>query len=140
VSGRATTLEEARVNVRQKISASWVALLLLFAYGDIFGFLKPGRIEEVTRGRISGMEITQTFLLAVSVYIAIASLMVVLTLVLRPGIARWSNIVLAVLYILSIAASVFGEWAYFWFLSVVEVAVLAAIVWLAWNWPTTSDH
>jgi hypothetical protein len=140
VSGRATTLEEARVNVRQKISASWVALLLLFAYGDVFGFLKPGRIEEVTRGRISGMEITQTFLLAVSVYIAIASLMVVLTLVLRPGIARWSNIVLAVLYILSIAASVFGEWAYFWFLSVVEVAVLAAIVWLAWNWPTTSDH
>jgi hypothetical protein len=74
------------------------------------------------------------------VYIAIASLMVVLTLVLRPGIARWSNIVLAVLSILSIAASVFGEWAYFWFLSVVEVAVLAAIVWLAWNWPTTSDH
>jgi hypothetical protein len=33
--------------VRLKISALWVAMLFLFAYGDIFGFFRPGRIEEV---------------------------------------------------------------------------------------------
>jgi hypothetical protein len=47
-------------------------VVLLFAYGDIHGVFVPGRIEEVMGGKISGMEITQVFLFAVSVYIAIA--------------------------------------------------------------------
>ncbi len=101
--------EDAHVGVRLKIASLWIAMLFLFAYGDIFGFFVPGRIEEVQGGRISGMEITQTFLFAVSVYIAIASAMVFLTLVLRPTVNRWVNIGLAALYIVSIVASVFGE-------------------------------
>ena len=131
-----STSEDVRVGVRLKISALWIAMLFLFAYGDIFGFFKPGQIEEVISGEISGIEITQGFLFAVSVYIAIASVMVFLTLVLRPNINRWVNIVLPVLYIVSIVASVIGEeWAYFYFLSIAEVAVLALIVWHAWTWP-----
>ena len=51
----------------RRISALWAAMLLLFAYGDIFGFLVPGRIDEIARGEISGIEITQAFLLAVSI-------------------------------------------------------------------------
>ena len=109
-------------------------MLFLFAYGDIFGFFAPGRIGEIQGGRISGMEITQTFLFAVSIYIAIASAMVFLTLVLRPAVNRWVNIVLAALYIVSIVASVFGEDAYFVFLSVIEIAMLALIIWYAWTW------
>jgi Family of unknown function (DUF6326) len=78
-----TSFEEAKVNVRLRISALWIAMLFLFAYGDIFGFFQADRLEEVMRGEISGITITQGFLFAVSVYIAIASLMVFLTLVLR---------------------------------------------------------
>jgi hypothetical protein len=127
--------EDVQVGVRLKIASLWIAMLFLFAYGDIFGFFAPGRIEEIQSGRISGMEITQSFLLAVSVYIAIASAMVFLTLVLRPAANRWVNIVIAALYIVSIVASVFGEDAYFVFLSVIEIAMLALIVWYAWTWP-----
>src|SRR5262245_32078270 len=65
-------LDDVRISVRLKIAALWIALLLLFAYGDIFGFFKTGRIEEVTAGEVSGMKITQGFLFAVSVYIATA--------------------------------------------------------------------
>ena len=103
-----------------------------------FGFFVPGRIGEIQGGRISGIEITQTFLLAISVYIAIASTMVFLTLVLRPAVNRWLNIVLAVLYLVSIVASVFGEDAYFVFLSVIESAMLALIIRYAWMWPRRS--
>ncbi len=95
-------LEDVRIDVRLKISALWIALLFLFAYGDIFGFFRPGIIEEVIAGEISGIQITQIFLLGVSVYIAIASLMVFLTLVLKPRVSRWTNIVLPILYIVSI--------------------------------------
>jgi hypothetical protein len=135
------TIEDARIGVRLKISALWVAMLFLFAYGDIFGFFVPGRIDDIRGGEISGIEITQAFLFAVSVYIAIASLMIFLTLVLRPKVSQWTNIVLPLLYIVSIAASVIGEtWAYFWFLSIAESAVLLLIVGYAWTWPAGREE
>jgi hypothetical protein len=129
--------EGVRIGVRLKISALWVAMLFLFAYGDIFGSFVPGRIDEIRGGTISGIEITQTFLLAASVYVAIASLMIFLTLVLRATVSRWANIVLPILYIVSIVASVIGEtWVYFWFLSIAEAVLLLLIIWYAWRWPT----
>ena len=127
--------EDVKVGVRLKISALWVAVLLLFAYGDIFGFFAPGRIENVMDGEISGIEITQAFLFAVSVYIAIATVMVFLSLVLAPRVGRWVNIVLAALYIVSIVASAIGEAAYFVFLSLAEVALLLLLIRYAWAWP-----
>jgi uncharacterized protein DUF6326 len=131
-----STLEDMRIGVRLKISALWIGMLFLFAYGDIFGFFSPGQIEEVIAGEISGIEITQVFLLAVSVYIAIASVMIFLSLVLRPTVCRWVNIVLATLYIVSIVASAIGETdAYYLFLSAAEIALLLLVVRYAWTWP-----
>jgi hypothetical protein len=136
VTSSSSTLEDVRVGVRLKISALWIAMLFLFAYGDIFGFFNPGQIEEVISGEISGIEITQVFLLAVSVYIAIASVMIFLSLVLRPTVCRWTNIVLAILYSVSIVASAIGETdAYYLFLSTAEIAMLLLIVRYAWTWP-----
>ena len=148
MSTRSTTDGTTKIGVRLKISALWIAMLFLFAYGDIFGMFQPGRIDEIRAGTVGGMRISQTFLLAVSVYIAIASVMVFLTLTLPPRANRRTNIVLAVLYIVSIVASVIvsfvasvvGEkWVYFWFLSVVECALLLLVVWNAWRWPTRAD-
>jgi hypothetical protein len=141
-TSNSTVFEDVRIGVRLKISALWIAMLLLFAYGDIFGFFAPGQIEEVIRGEISGIKITQIFLIGVSVYIAIASVMIFLSLVLRPKVSRWSNIVLPILYIGSIAASAIGETsAYFLFLSVAESAFLLLIIWYAWTWPRQeADH
>jgi hypothetical protein len=131
-----TIFDDVRVGVRLKISALWIAVLLLFAYGDIFGFFQPGQIEEVIAGEISGIEITQIFLFAASVYIAVASVMVFLSLVLKPTVNRLANIVLPILFIVSIVASVIGEdWAYFFLLSIVESALLLLIIRYAWTWP-----
>jgi predicted tellurium resistance membrane protein TerC len=111
-------------------------MLFLFAYGDIFGCFSPGQLQEVMAGEVSAMAITQVFLLAVSLYIAIASVMMFLSLVLRPAVNRWANIVLPSLYVVSIVASAIGERsAYYWFLSITESALLLLIVWYAWTWP-----
>ena len=130
------TFEDAKVGVRCKIAALWIAMLLLFAYGDIFGFFRPGQIEQVMAGELSGMAITQGFLFVVSLYVAIASVMVFFSLVLSPAVNRWTNIVLPSLYLVSIVASAIGETsAYYWFLSITESALLLGIVWYAWTWP-----
>jgi len=129
-------VEDLRIGVRLKISALWIAILFLFAYGDVFGFFQEGQIEEVIGGEVSGIEITETFLFAVSVYIAIASVMVFLSLVLRSRVNRWTNIMLPILYIVSIAVSAIAEpSAYFIFLSLTESVLLLLIIWYAWTWP-----
>ena len=132
-------VEDAKIGVRVKISALWVVLLFLYAYGDIFGFFKPGQIEDIVSGQISGIDFTEGFLFAVSVYVTIASVMIFLTLVLRPAAARWSNVLLAVLYVVTIVGAAIGESAYYWFLSVVEIATLALIVRYAWTWPRETN-
>ena len=66
---------------------------------------------------------------------------VFLSLVLRPTVNRWTNIVLPCLYVVSIVASAIGEpSAYYWFLSIAESALLLLIVWYAWTWPTGREH
>src|SRR5919197_1265216 len=128
--------EEVRVNVRLKIAALWAATLFLFAYGDIFGFFRPGTLQDVIAGKVAGIQVSQGFLLATSVYIAIPSAMVFLALVLSPAINRWTNIVLAGLYAVSVVLLSIGEtWAYYYFLSAAEAILLGLIVWYAWRSP-----
>ena len=108
-SASSRIFEDAKVGVRCKIAALWIAMLFLFAYGDILGFFRPGQLQEVMAGEISGMAITQGFLFAVSLYVAIASAMVFFSLVLSPGVNRWANIILPSLYVVSIVASAIGN-------------------------------
>jgi hypothetical protein len=53
----------------------------------------PGQLREVLAGELAGSAITQGFLFAVSLSVAIASVMVVFSLVLSPGVTRWTNVV-----------------------------------------------
>jgi hypothetical protein len=53
------TFEDMKVGVRCKIAALWIAMLFLFAYGDIFGFFSQGQLEELAYCQLSGMRITQ---------------------------------------------------------------------------------
>jgi len=132
------TLEDVMVPVRLKLSALWASMMFLFAYGDIFTGYRTDVIEDLRAGELGGFEVNQAFLLATSIYVAIPSLMVFLSLVLRPAVNRWVNLVLAAVYAVTIALSVIGEgWAYFVLLSVLEVALAALVAWHAWRWPTT---
>jgi hypothetical protein len=129
-------LEDVPVPVKLKLAALWTATMFLFAYGDIYTVYRAEKVREILGGEIAGIEVTQAFLIAASVYVAIPSVMVFLSLVLRPRVSRWTNLAVGAVYALTIIASAIGEgWAYSIFLSVVEVALVLLIVWFAWNWP-----
>lgn len=130
------TLEDVKVPVRLKLSALWASMMFLFAYGDIFTGYRTDVIEDLRAGELGGFEVNEAFLLATSIYVAIPSLMVFLSLVLRPAVDRRTNLVVGAVYAVTIALSAIGEgWAYFIFLSVVEVVLAVLIVWNAWRWP-----
>ena len=132
----AGALEDVKIPVKLKLSALWAATLFLYAYGDIFGFFRPDVIESVKAGKIGGFQINQAFLLAVSIYILIPSAMVFLTLVLKPEVSRWANLIISVAYFATIVLSAIGEtWAYYIFLSLAEAVLTLLIAWHAWKWP-----
>ena len=133
-------LEDVKINVKLKISALWIAMLFVFAYVDIFAFYRPDIIEGIMAGKVAVFEINQTFLFLTTLYILIPSIMVFLSLVLKPKVNRFTNIIVAVLYIVTILASCIGEtWAYYIFGSIVESLLLLLIVWYAWKWPKQEE-
>jgi hypothetical protein len=133
-------LVDVQVPVRLKLSALWVTAMFLYVYVDIFGFYKPGTIEDILAGRVSEFDITQAWVLGALVLLTIPSLMVFLSLALPARVARWTNIAIAALFIaVSIGNSVGETWAFFWLGSAVEVVLLLLIIRYAWTWPRKVD-
>ena len=132
--------EDARIDTRVVLSALWIATLIVFAYVDIFGFFRADILRAALDGQMAATALTvdQVFLAFTTVYVLIPTLMVVLSLVLRPRVNRIVNIVVALVYAVSIIASAIGEtWVYYLLVSAVEVVLLVAIVRMAWTWPRT---
>jgi hypothetical protein len=113
-------------------------MMFVFAYGDIFGFFRADLLKAALKGEVAttGFTINQGFLVFTLVYILPGALMVVLSLVLKPRVNRIVNIVVGLVYLISIIGLCIGEtWVYYLLASFVEVILLVAIVRTAWKWP-----
>jgi hypothetical protein len=127
-----------RVEVKLLLSALWVTMLFVFAYVDIFALLRADVLEAALDGEIAttGFTVDQLFLTYTLVYVLVPILMVVLSLVLPARVNRTANIVVSLLYVVTIVGAAIGEtWAYYLIGSVAEVILLVAIARTAWVWP-----
>ena len=131
------TLGDVKINIKTKLSALWVTLMLFYIYADILGFYTPGNIEKVVSGEIGGMQITEGFLFVMAIWMAIPSVMVFLSLALKANANRWVNVVVSILSIVALVATFFaGEIsARYTFQAVLEGVLLVLIIWQAWTWP-----
>ena len=130
-------MEDVKINVKIKLSGAWAAVMFLYVYGDFLGLYNPGFIEKLIAGEMLGIQITQILLLGIAIFMAIPSVMVFLSLTLKPKWNRWTNIIVGILFIVAQLSSNFvGEpWAYYMFASIVEVVLLSLIIGYAWKWP-----
>ena len=138
IKKNATILEDVKINVKMKLSALWVAVMFCIVYANWFTLFVPGFLEQVTAGMIGTLgPTTQEKLLGVSIYLSIPSVMVFLSLTLKPKANRWANIILGVIFtvVVFLHTLIPGLWAYYIYFGVVEVVLTALIVWYAWNWP-----
>ena len=129
---------DTQVDVKLVLCALWVAMLFVFAYVDIFGFLRADILKAALDGKVAttGFTVNQVFLTFTLIYILLPALMVVLSLLLKPRVNRITNIVVSVLYIITIIGAAIGEtWAYYFLGSLIEVILLVAIARTAWKWP-----
>jgi len=124
----ASTHEDRPIDTRLKISALWIATMMIFVYVDLFSLYRPDVRADIDAGKVFAFDINQIFLFFVTLYVVIPSLMIYLTLVMRRRTNRIVNIVVAGIYAVTIVGSAIGEWNYFIFGSVIEAALLVLVI------------
>jgi len=118
----------ATLDPRLKISALWVSILFVVAYIDIFAFYRTDQHAEIESGTVAGFDVNQGFLIFTTMNIVVPSLMVYLSLVRAPRLNRNVNIGVAAFYAITIIGAAAGEWAYYLIASVIELLLLATVV------------
>lgn len=127
------------INPRFKIATLWASMMFVFAYVDLFSMYRADVRADIEAGTMFVFSIGPGFLLGVTLYVALPSLMVFLSLVLPVRITRMANVVLGVSYGVTIVGSAIGEWSYYILGGAIEVALLAGIAYYAWTWPKTTE-
>jgi hypothetical protein len=123
--------------VKTKLSALWVALMLTYLLGDVLRIFSG----DFVAGQVEGMQATQGMYLGLAILMVIPAVMVFLSLTLPYKVNRWANIVLAIVFF---AFNLVGlptyPSAYDRFLIVVGLLFNILTVWYAWRWPERGEN
>lgn len=131
-----TELQDVQINIKFKLSALWVSVVLCYIYGDYFGLYVPDALQSMLDGNMGSLgATTQGVLLFTSAMMAIPSLMVFLSLATPAKYSRWLNIIFGLLYTIIMLLTMPGAWNFYIFFGIIEVALSLLIVWYAWHWP-----
>jgi hypothetical protein len=118
--------------VRIKLSAVWVALMLTYLLGDVLRIFSG----DFKAGEIGGMQITQELYLGLAIIMVIPIVMVFLSLTLPYKANRWVNIIVAIFFFgFNLIGLPTYPSAYDKFLIIVGLVFNALTVWYAWKWP-----
>jgi hypothetical protein len=123
------------IRVKMKLAALWTSFMFLYIYVDYFGLYKPDYLNNILAGKVFVFDITQVFLLTGLALTTIPALMIFLSVALSAQVNRWTNIIVAAVYIPYTLFNLAGEfWMYLVYGAVVEVVLLLLIISYAWKW------
>jgi hypothetical protein len=118
--------------VRIKLSALWVALMLTYLLGDVLRIFS-GDFEAAKIGGM--MEISPAFYLGMAVLFVLPIVMGFLSLTLTYPVNRWANIILAILlFAINLVGLPTYPSLYDKFLIIVGLVFNGLTVWYAWRW------
>jgi len=128
--------EDFKVNVKLKLSVIWASFMFLYIYVDYFHLYMPNKIDDILKGKVFVFEITQGFIFTALSLATIPILMIFLSVVLPAKVNRWTNIIVAMVFIPYMLFNLAGEaWMHMYFAAAVEVVLLCLIIRYAWKWP-----
>lgn len=122
--------------VRIKLAALWTSVMFCYIYADYFELYAPGKLQRISQGHIGPFQATEGVLVGTSVVLAIPSVMIFLSVALKPTLNRWLNILFGFLYTAIILMSMWGH-AFMILYGVIEITLTALVMWYAWKWRTT---
>ena len=116
-------LDVSTVSIKTRIAVLWVSATLCYLYGDVIAFYGPGALQKMIDGKLGEWTVTPNWLLGVGVLMSLPAVMVALTVLLKPVVSRWLNVVVgaamtgASLSFISRIGRVGGRWLskrFFW--------------------------
>ena len=123
------------VDGRIQMAALWAATMFIFVFVDVFALYREDFRASIESGTVATFDIGQPFLIGITLYAIIPSLMVYLAVSLPRRANRIVNIVVASVFALTIVGSAIGEtWIYYLIASVVELALLGLVIRRAATW------
>lgn len=132
-----TILEDFKINVKIKLAVLWTSITFLYIYGDYFELYVPNKLSGIIAGNSMLNNPVKLFL--ASLLLAIPSLMICFSILLKPIVNKWLNIVFGLFFtaiMLLIAVISISEWrAFYVFYAIVESILTSVIVLTAFNWP-----
>jgi len=118
--------------VRIKLAALWVALMLTYLLGDVLRIFS-GDFEAAKAGGM--MDVSPGFYLGMAVLFVLPIVMVFLSLTLPYPVNRWANIILAILlFAVNLVGLPTYPSLYDKFLIIVGLTFNGLTVWYAWKW------
>ncbi|AOT07962.1 DUF6326 family protein [Pseudoalteromonas luteoviolacea] len=127
--------EDYQINVKLKISALWIAVMFCYVYGDYIEVYVPGVMSEALLVSADRKGIQYEFF-AVALLMSIPSVMIFLTLALKPNINRKLNIIIPSLFIvLLVSLNLETRWGFYLYLTALEVLLSFMTMFYAWKWP-----
>jgi len=135
-----TGYRDSWINPRFKLAALWASMLFIFAYVDLFSLYRADVRADIEAGEIGGFTIDESFLLLVTLYTLIPSLLLSLTLLLPARVTRIANIIVAAIFIPTVVGSTVGELSYYILASAIETALLLGVLYHAWTWPRSTPE
>ncbi|MGL4597577.1 MAG: DUF6326 family protein [Bacteroidia bacterium] len=129
-------LEDINVSLKLKLASLWASFMFLYIYVDYFHLYMPGSIRDILAGKVFVFDISYIFILIAMIFVAIPTLMIFLSVAMPAKVNRWTNIIVATVFIPYMLFNLVGEaWAHMYFAAAVEVVLLCLIIRYAWKWP-----
>ena len=123
------------LKIRVKLAALWASFMFLYIYVDYFHLYMPGALKDILAGKVFVFDISYVFLLIAMIFVAIPTLMIFLSVVLPAKVNRWTNIIVATVFIPYMLFNLAGEaWVHMYFAAALEVVLLLLIIRYAWKW------
>lgn len=128
------------INIRTKLAFLWATIMSLYIYADFFSLMTPNKINRMMDLETPLGPTTPEMLIGFSVLLIIPALMLPVSILLRPILSKWLNIIIGILYgaisVLIIISDISSEWMGFFVLyQIIELFIFFIIIKLAWKWP-----
>jgi hypothetical protein len=132
-------MEKSLLKVR--VAVLWIFLAVGMSASMILALMGPGFIEEVMSGEMEGMKISAGLTIFFSLFWLIPLIMAFLSVTLKDGANRITNLILGILFLVFYIIHLIGHIVQgnlpvdHLVMCLFTIVVPALIVWYSWKWP-----
>jgi hypothetical protein len=130
-------MKDFDINIKIKLAALWTSATFCYLYGDYFELYTPEKVSSLISGE-NVLNSPATLFIA-SLIMVIPPLMIVLSLILKPILNRWVNMIFGSIFTIMMILIAFGSltpwYSFYVFLAIIESILTTVIIWNAYKWP-----